>query len=373
MRGHSKEKMNSAPVVLQLITGLGVGGAERVMMALSCRLSESGMRPVVAALNSDRRLLEQYPPLDFPVRSLGMSRSPLSFVKAWLTLIALIRSERVTLIHAHMFHALVFAIACKVAAPRCKVVFTSHSSKGFTALRKRIIAATRRLRSADIVFLPGQHREMNAAMTVVIPNGVPVAVQAAPKDVQLKRKPVFLFVGRLEPVKDPLGLIRSFANMRRRDCELWVVGEGILRTQIENEIEALGISERVRLLGLRTDVMQLLQKADCFVMASLWEGLPLVILEAGAMALPVIAPPVGAIPVLLDDECGYLVDASRLHHALDAVLDDYAEASRRGKRLQDKVLAGYTLEHMLQAHVELYSELVGNRERGEIGDELRSY
>ena len=54
-----------------------------------------------------------------------------------------------------------------------------------------------------------------------------------------KERRVFLFVGRLEPVKNPIGLIRSFAAMRNKDCELWLAGDGSLRSEIEREIVML--------------------------------------------------------------------------------------------------------------------------------------
>ena len=178
------------------------------------------------------------------------------------------------------------------------------------------------------------------------------------KDARARR--VFLFVGRLEPAKNPVALIRAFAAMHHKNCELWMAGDGFMRPEVEREVETLGINDRVRLLGVRHDVSQLLEQADCFVMSSRWEGLPMAILEAGAVALPVVAPPVGAIPTLLGDNCGYLAEVPELQNALDAVMDNYADASQRGKRLQDKVINGFSLEHMCRAHIELYRALMAN-------------
>jgi len=61
---------------------------------------------------------------------------------------------------------------------------------------------------------------------------------------------------------------------------------------------------------------------------------------------------------VLDDDCGYLVQTSQLQHALDDVVNDYAEASRRGKRLHNKVINHYSLEHMARAHANLYISLL---------------
>jgi glycosyltransferase involved in cell wall biosynthesis len=201
---------------------------------------------------------------------------------------------------------------------------------------------------------------MNAARTLVIPNGVPVDLSRDHNNRMAKERRIFLSVGSLTPQKNPLGLIRSFAAMRHKDCELWLAGDGFLRHEVEQEIAVLGLKDRVRLLGVRQDVPQLLEQADCFVMASLWEGLPMAILEAGAKGLPVISPPVGAVPTVLSDDCGFVVEVSELHHALDAVIDDYAEARRRGMRLRAKVLNNYSLEHMSREHADLYISLLLN-------------
>ncbi|MCP3177491.1 glycosyltransferase [Desulfuromonas sp. KJ2020] len=349
----SREKMT----ILQLVTGLGVGGAERVVMEMAGRLSAQGIRTVVVSLKNDRSILAQYPHVNFPVYCMEMSKNPWSVIKATAAFIKIIRCEHISLIHAHMFHALSLALVSKIVTFYPKVVFTSHNSKGFSFLRRLVICMSKFLRAADVIFIPGQHPEMNATKTVVIPNGVSVDPDWVNSNGMMKERKVFLFVGRLEPAKNPIGLIRSFAAMKQKECELWIAGDGFLRPDVEREIAKFHLEDRVRLLGIRRDVTKLLEEADCFVMASLWEGLPMAILEAGAVALPVVAPPVGAIPDLLGDECGYLVDPSELCHALDDILENYAEARRRGIRLRNKVIAGFSLDHMCLAHADLYRSL----------------
>lgn len=346
--------------VLQIITGLGVGGAERVVMDIATRLSNDDFVPVIVVLSDELRMLEQYPDLDFKIHSLKLHKNPWSFVKAVFELTRIIYKEKISLIHAHMFHALIFGLIGKLVKPDLKLVFTSHSTQGFTPLRKVLVRLTKILRHADVVFMKGQHHKMNAVNTLVIPNGVCVDSDKGFFLKEVKNHPlVFLFVGRLEPVKNPLALIRAFSAMQHKECELWMAGDGFLRLDIEREIDMLGINKRVRLLGIRTDVRNLLKQADCFVMSSRWEGLPLAMLEAGAAALPVVATPVGAIPTLLDSTCGYMVDVSELQSAMDSVIDDYAEARRRGELLRNKIVNNFSLNHMYQEHIKLYRNLIG--------------
>ncbi len=357
-----KSQSNSSnPVVLQLITGLGVGGAERVVMELAGRLPFSGINLVVVTISAGPRMfsiLEQYPEAAFPVHTLSVRKNPWSLIKGSIKLVGILQTENISVIHAHMFHSLVLALICKIVRPDLRIVFTSHCAKGFSWLRRTIIHMTRAMRDADIIFDAGQHPEMNAANTVVIPNGVPVdpGKAIAAKNESLRR--VFLFVGRLEPQKDPIALVQAFAAMHHKNCELWMAGDGAMRSDVEFEINRLGIKDRVRILGVRNDVPQLLEQADCFVLSSRWEGMPMAVLEAGAIGLPVVATPVGSLCTILNDDCGYLVESSQLQHTLDAVVNNYVEASRRGKRLQDKVINHFSLEHMARAHANLYRGLM---------------
>lgn len=354
--------MNShqqSPKVLQLITGLGVGGAERVVMELTDGLASRGWAPRVVALNADAAILAQYPNPVFPIHLLRIKkRNFASVMRGLIELVRIVKHEKIEIVHAHMFHALIAALACRMATPGLKLVFTSHNFAGFSGLREWIIRLSKPFRQADIVFMRGQHARMNARYTQVIPNGVKLAVNA-PGSRERVTNPgrfVFLFIGRFEPQKNPLALIDAFARMRNRNAELWMAGDGSLRSDIEARTSVAGLSDRVRLLGVRTDVSTLLQQADCFVMSSAWEGLPMALLEAGAAALPVVATPVGAIPAVLADDAGFLATYDRLTDALNAVIDDFPSAQQRGLRLRSKIQERYSLAAFTNSHAILYQQ-----------------
>lgn len=354
----NQEKNEIRGPVLQLITGLGVGGAERVVLELAGRLVKQGCPVIVVALDGDGSLLKQYRNADLPVHLLGISKkNPFSILRALFTLICLVRQEKVAVIHAHMFHALLAGLICRLAWPKVKLVFTSHSFAGFSSTRRWLIRNTKSLRTVDIVFVKGQHEALNAADTQVIPNGVAVNLGEQARQRLVSDKRVFLFVGRLEVPKNPLALIDAFAAMGHKRCELWLAGDGTLRKEVEQRIASLDLAARVRLLGVQNDIPSLLRQADCFVMSSSWEGLPMALLEAGAAALPVIATPVGAIPDVLGKDCGYLTNVEKLAQALDAVVDDYATAKMRGIRLKERIEAAYSLDQTTKQHENLYRQL----------------
>lgn len=357
--------------VLQLITGLGVGGAERVVLELADRLVKQGCPVIVVALNGEGSLLKQYRNTDFPIHFLDINKKNLfSILRALFSLICLVRREKVAVVHAHMFHALLVGLVCRLAVPRIKLVFTSHNFAGFSSMRRWLIVKTKVLRSVDIVFVKGQHEAMNAADTVVIPNGVAVNLDEKSPRCNATKKRIFLFVGRLEVPKNPLALIDAFAAMAHRQCKLWIAGDGTLREEVQQRIACLGLDARVKMLGVQNDIGSLLRQADCFVMSSSWEGLPMALLEAGAAALPVIATPVGAIPDVLGNGCGYLTNTEDLAKTLDAVVDDYATARTRGIRLQERIAEIYGLEQTTKHHANLYRQLA-SCERKNFIDECR--
>ena len=356
---NKKSNTNCGPV-LQLITGLGVGGAERVVLELSGRLVKQGCPVIVVALDSDCSLLKQYINADFRVYLLDIRKNnPFSILRGLISLIGLMRREEVVVVHAHMFHALLAGLVCRLALPKIKLVFTSHSFAGFSSMRRWLIMKTKAFRSVDIVFAKGQHEAMNAADTVVIPNGVAVNLNEKSLCRTMTEKRVFLFVGRLEVPKNPLALIDAFAAMEHKQCTLWMAGDGTLRKEIEQRIANLGLDARVKMLGVQNDIGSLLRQVDCFVMSSSWEGLPMALLEAGALGLPVIATQVGAIPEVLCEKCGFLVgNKVELVRAMDDIVRNYSIAQKFGENLQNKIYRSYSLIAMTSLHLKVYSDIL---------------
>lgn len=98
------------------------------------------------------------------------------------------------------------------------------------------------------------------------------------------------FVGRLSPQKNPSKLLRAFKAVKQLEPHsvLWVVGDGELRGPLQDEAHALGVGTQVVFWGDRSDVAELLQGMDCFVMPSRFEGLPIALLEAQSAGLPCV-------------------------------------------------------------------------------------
>ncbi|MGE0798212.1 MAG: glycosyltransferase [Lautropia sp.] len=359
-RGESPDR-GPAPAVMLLVTGLNIGGAERVVLDLAQGYRRAGVRTVVMALADHRDLLRLVDISGLDIRFIAMRKTPVGFANAVNRLARTIRRERIAVVHAHLPEALFVATAARLFA-RYALIHTSHNFD-FPRSKGLALRLTRGLRDVDVLLAPGQHRELNCRRSELIPNGIRLPARApmrTPFDPAV-RGARLLAVCRLTEQKNPQALIAAFAALRRDPAHaavrLQIAGDGPLRPAVNAQVAALGLGDAVELLGMRGDVEALLAQADVFVLSSRYEGVPLAVLEAGVAGLPVVAPPIGGLPWLLGDDCGFLAEPAALAGMLDTVLRDPAEAQRRGQRLQQRVYQRFGQQTCIDAHLALYREL----------------
>jgi glycosyltransferase involved in cell wall biosynthesis len=140
-----------------------------------------------------------------------------------------------------------------------------------------------------------------------------------------------------------------------------------LRSELERQISASGLQERVHLLGRRSDVPEILNAADVFVLSSDYEGNPLSVMEAMAAGKPMICTAVGGVPELVEDGCGLLVpplDAEALSEAMNLLLENPSARKSMGEKSARRAVERFDLRVMTEAYEDLYKELVaGDRSR----------
>jgi glycosyltransferase involved in cell wall biosynthesis len=195
---------------------------------------------------------------------------------------------------------------------------------------------------------------------VVIPNGVVLP------DARPHRVPDSLFrwvaVGRLDPVKDYPTLLCAFA-LTPDNTRLQIAGSGPEEAALLALASALHVQERVEFSGFQTDVQTSLAAADGFVLASLWEGLPVSVLEASAAGLPVVATnAAGTAEALVEGVTGLLVPVGNsiaLSEAMTQVMTMSEEERRRmGENGRSHVAERYSLEKVVDQWERLYFELL---------------
>jgi glycosyltransferase involved in cell wall biosynthesis len=181
--------------------------------------------------------------------------------------------------------------------------------------------------------------------------------------------PVLLVAANLVRRKGVDVLLAAVAALAPRSrSTLWVAGDGPERAELESAAARLGIAERVRFLGRRSDVPDLLEACDVFVLPARQEGLGVAALEAMARGRPVVASAVGGLAeIVIPERTGLLVppdDAAALAAALDRLLADPGLARRLGAAGAARVAEHFLAEQMVSAYEALYREILAESTAG---------
>lgn len=357
--------------VLHLSSSSGPGGAERIVCALAASLDRSRYRSLVGLFRPGW-LKEQ-------CESRGLVTHVFStegFMQwKWMRdCYRLIKKERVDVIQAHEFDAIVHgALVAKIAG--VPMVATIHGKHYFWEKGRRRWAYRWVSRYAHMVAVSEDLKRfvldqtgIPAHRVQVIYNGVDKAPKADPAGITQYRRDLGLsddelvvgVVGNLYPVKGHTYLLDAVPQVLETcpKTTFLLIGRGELEVPLKTKVKTLGIEEKVRFLGLRHDVPKLLAIMDVFAMPSLSEGLSIALLEAMAAGKPVVVTHVGGNPELVvEGEIGYLVpagDAPSLAQAILALLGDPSRAARFGVRAKQLVEERFTLGLMADKYCTLY-------------------
>ena len=293
--------------------------------------------------------------------------NPFRDVLALAELVRVCRRERPDIIHLNSAKAaFVGRLAGALARTPVRIVSIHGWSFSVPGIPRAAVWADRLVRplTTATICVSEYDREVGIAAgmcererTVVIHNGIDVrgfeATNHGRRDV-----PVVAFVGRLAPQKDPETLIRALAMLERNSYHAVVAGSGPDADSIAAEIERLGLNDSVDLLGVRDDVSEILGSADVFVLSSIYECLPISVLEAMAAGLPVVATKVGGVPELVvDGQTGFIVgsrDPEALAQAIRKLLANPHLRRRFGDAARARVEDRFDIKRFRLEHVEVY-------------------
>ncbi len=365
--------------ILQVIPTIRAEGAQRMVASLCRELRRSGHDVGLVSLFDPSGLsLEGELRADgVELRFLGKRMGPDLRMFGRLPRAAVHFAPDV--IHTHLY-VLKYLLPGLAVRRRCPIVHTVHNladREGGTRADELVQALAFRMGitavsigqavSASIKRLYG----LDPRWT--IPNGIPVSDYAPPAGAREELRaalgipanvPVFVAVGRLAPAKDHATALAAlaFPGLRALSAHLLLAGDGPLRETLAGRARALGIADRVHMLGARRDVASVLAAADVFVLSSAYEGHPLAVLEAMAAAKPVVATAVGCVPETVSSATGRLVppgDAAALASAMLELAADPALARALGRAALQTVRERYDAAAMARAYEQLYRELAG--------------
>ena len=350
--------------ILQVIPNLGMGGAENMCETLSGELALLHHEVTVISLYSHRtaisdRLIDSGVPVVFLDKKKGLDLSCVMRLRKYIL------QNKPDVIHTHLYALKYVALA--TAGTSTRIVHTIHTraEKESKKADRRFNGFLYRHKKAVPVALSGEIQKtvMNEyhlpAMDIpVVFNGVRLG-KCVVKDVCTAHTPfVFVCVARFSAVKAHDRLLRAFKTLSDETdgVELWLIGDGELRNPIESQIDSLQLGDKVKLLGVQTDVFRYLTKADCFVLSSDYEGIPMTIIEAMGTGLPVVSTNVGGIPELITDgREGILCacDENELYAAMKRMFADGEFRANCGKNALVKA-SRFSSEEMCRSYLELY-------------------
>jgi glycosyltransferase involved in cell wall biosynthesis len=369
--------------IVFLITGIDNGGAETCLVELAVRLRSRGWSVQVISLRkpTNEGKVAALRRADIPVSSVGLERAS-DLIPAVVGLVRMLRYMKPFVLHTHLVHA---NLVGRAVRPWVKVpVLVSAARNTYEGPTWRTWAYRATDRWCDVtvqVSRSGLDRSVRTRAVPpskirVIPNGVDVA-RFTPELETARRiraefgvgtKFIWLAAGRLSPLKDYPNALTAFQMTRSThpDASLWIAGDGELESELRGLAVEKGLSDHVRFLGHRTDVIDLMRAADGYLMSSAWEGMPNALLEAASMGLPIVATEVGGnSEIVVAGKTGLLVppgNPASLAEAMKVIMNaSPGERAGIANAARSHVREHYTIESMVDRWESLYQEFIERR------------
>jgi glycosyltransferase involved in cell wall biosynthesis len=361
--------------ICSIITTFTSGGAEVLVRNMATEFVRAGQQASVLALcdassvgnsaETEQLMVEHLKQAGVTARSLGLGRrrGMLAGARALRKALAELRPD---IVHAHTARAV---LMLRLAGVRVPVILTHHNSRlsfppRLFAIFDSIVSAYVAI-SAQCAEIARQHARRPVQL---IENGADARFRAPHARSRPADHSTIIAVGTATEQKDYPTLIRSAQPLKRllaghgRSAMIRIVGGGALLPDLQSLSEDVGGTGIVELLGPRHDVPELLASADLFANSSLYEGMPIAMLEALSAALPIVATRVAGNTELVEDGInGLLVpgrDPEALAKAIASILLDESLYRSFSEASLEKS-AAYTLEGCAAAHLDLYERLTG--------------
>ncbi|WP_180040413.1 glycosyltransferase [Acinetobacter sp. YH12100] len=350
--------------ILYVITGLGLGGAEKVVADLADQMSTLGHQVKIAYLTGKvvvrpKNINVDIIPLDLN-NFYGLYLASKKYKK-------LIQDFQPDVVHAHMVHANIFTRLNRIGCAIPKLICTAHNSNEGGRLRMIAYRLTNFLsdfnsnvsqEATESLISKGAFNKNN--LTTVY-NGIDLSKFKSFRTAKKNDEIMVLSVGRFNEQKDYPNLFRAIKILKDNNLiekiKFYIAGDGELRSELEQLIKILNISDNVTLLGIRSDIPELMNQAHFFILPSAYEGFGLVVAEAMACGAFVIATNSGGVAEVMGDT-GLLVppqDSEALAKAIEkAVSKTPLEIQENNLKARQRVEELFSLEASVKKWLALY-------------------
>lgn len=363
--------------ILQMIGSLNVGGSQTMLLNLYRNIDRERIQfDFILDHPQERYFADEVESLGGRIYELPGFRgdNAMEIVRAWDGFLSEHKEYKILHSHVRSYASIYLPIAKKHGL---KTVIHSHSTSngtGISSLVKQLLQRPLRNQADVLMACSVESGQWLFGKDVtkrdnflVLPNAIdtdkfrlpPDVREAYRKELGISHKLVIGHVGRFHPTKNQSFLVDVLKLVREagEDAVLLLVGDGELRAQVEEKAAATGLSDSVIITGNRRDVPQLLQAMDVFAFPSIWEGLPVTLIEAQAASLP----------CLVSDSVGQAAHISPLVRRLSIDNAEHWAAAileRPEKRdVRDYIIkAGFDVKQSAQSLTGLYTKLLGELE-----------
>lgn len=363
--------------ITHFVENLNRGGLERVVINLAVEQKRAGHECQVVCLFDKGTLADELDVHGIAVHSCDKQTG--ADLRCLLRLRGFLRRHGTEILHTHNMIPHYHAVLAGLGLPIRRILNTRHGMGALRASSRREWFYRRCMPWTDVVVTVCDRarqdivarRMLPPDKLVVVPNGIHIerfapATQQARRALtdQLELPPgtrLIGSVGRLNWAKDLVTLLRAYAKVAARfdDSVLLLIGDGGERQKLMDAAGEIGVAERVRFLGDRGDVAQLLQGLDLYAMSSISEGYSIALLEACASGLPIVTTDVGGNAEIVRDHVnGCIVparDPDAMAAAMIELLADPARAQAMGRDGRDWVVEQGTVSRMAGRYDALYA------------------
>jgi glycosyltransferase involved in cell wall biosynthesis len=356
-----------------------VAGAEVLTRELIHRL-DGRIAPTILCLDAVGQIGEELAAEGVDVVCLGR-RQPGRDWGVARRMAAAVRERELDVVHAHQYTPFFYAAVSKLLCSRPRLVLTEHGrhypdrvNPLRRAVNRLVLDQLASAVTACSQFSADGLRKADGfrgGRIEVIDNGIEAHLYGPPANKVAARKRVGLdadrksviHVARHHPVKDQATLLRGFAAAALPGVDLLMVGDGPLRPDLERLAGELGVTDRVKFLGIRADIPDLMRAADVFTLTSLSEAASLTLMEAMATAIPAAVTSVGGNGEIVRHEREGLLfprrDVAGCAAAFRRLFREPGLAARLGAAGRLRVLEKYRLERTVAEYYQLYCRLTG--------------
>ena len=360
--------------ILYIITGLGIGGAERQLINLSDELSIDNDIMIISLTNNQKLFPKNK---NIIISIINANKSIYGFLKSIFFIRKAIIEFKPDIVHAHMFHAIIITRLCRIFTKFHKLISTSHcvnEMRRFSMLIYRLTDDLTDLSSNVSKMANEEYINKGAwpkSKSIVVENGVDIdyfsfSIKGRSKirssiNINDDTK-IILAIGRLVEEKNYPLLINSFAQLcnHNTNIKLLIIGKGPQKHHLLNLAHKLQVYNNLIFLGEQHNVVDWISACDVFILSSTFEGFGLVVAEAMACERIVVTTDCGSIKNITN-ESGFVVkiddEDSLVNKLNEALLLEQNIYENIGKQSREHIIKNYSIKSVAEKWRNIYFNL----------------